>query len=146
MSRKAEVIRSIKFVLFSISAGVIQIVSFALLNELTLWPYWPSYLISLILSVLWNFTINRRYTFYSASNVPVAMFKVFLFYLVFTPASTLLGAFLADKLFWNDYIVTIINMLLNFVLEFIYDRFYVFGSSIDTNDIAKKKAEKEELS
>lgn len=141
MDRK-EIVRSVKFVLFSISAGIIQIVSFALLNELTTWPYWPSYLISLVLSVLWNFTINRRYTFYSASNVPVAMFKVFLFYLVFTPASTLLGAFLADSLMWNDYVVTLVNMLLNFVLEFLYDRFYVFSSTIDTNDIALRKQEK----
>lgn len=137
-----EIIRSVKFVLFSISAGIIQIVSFALLNELTAWPYWPSYLISLVLSVLWNFTVNRRYTFCSASNVPAAMFKVFLFYLVFTPASTFLGAFLADNLMWNDYVVTLVNMLLNFVLEFLYDRFYVFSSTIDTNDIAEKKRQK----
>ncbi len=136
---KKELLRSIKFTVFSISAGLIEMGSFALLNELTDWSYWPSYLIALLLSVLWNFTLNRRYTFQSASNVPVAMVKVLAFYVVFTPLSTLLGNWLAEDLLWNDYVVTIINMLLNFVLEFLYDRFYVFRDSIDTNDLAKKK-------
>ena len=136
---KKEWIRTIKFVFFSISAGLIEMASFALLNELTNWSYWPCYLIALALSVLWNFTLNRRYTFQSANNVPVAMLKVLVFYCVFTPLSTLLGNFLAEDLLWNEYVVTILNMLLNFVLEFLYDRFYVFRDSIDTNDVAKKK-------
>ena len=85
-----DLIRSVKFTLFSVSAGVIQIGSFTLLNELLHLDYWVSYLIALILSVLWNFTLNRRYTFQSANNVPLAMLKVAAFYLVFTPASTLL--------------------------------------------------------
>ena len=63
-----ELLRTLKFVLFSISAGLIEIIAFSLLNELTGWSYWPCYLIALILSVLWNFTLNRRYTFQSASN------------------------------------------------------------------------------
>lgn len=138
MDKKAELLRSVKFLLFSVSAGLIEIVSFALLNELLGWPYWPCYLIALILSVLWNFTLNRRYTFRSANNVPIAMAKVFLFYLVFTPASTLFGNWLAEDLMWNEYLVTAINMVLNFVLEFLYDRFYVFRGSIDTNSLAQK--------
>ena len=136
---KKELLRSVKFTLISISAGLVEIGSFALLNELTHWSYWPCYLIALALSVLWNFTLNRRYTFQSASNVPIAMVKVLLFYAVFTPLSTLLGDWLAEDLLWNEYLVTGINMLLNFVLEFLYDRFYVFRGSIDTNDLAKKK-------
>ena len=135
---KKELLRSIKFTLISISAGLVEIGSFALLNELTHWSYWPCYLIALALSVLWNFTLNRRYTFQSASNVPIAMVKVLLFYAAFTPLSTLLGDWLAEDLLWNEYLVTGINMLLNFVLEFLYDRFYVFRGSIDTNDLAKK--------
>ena len=135
---KKELLRSIKFTLFSISAGLIEMAAFALLNELTGWSYWPCYLIALLLSVLWNFTLNRRYTFQSASNVPIAMVKVLAFYAVFTPLSTLLGNWLAEDLLWNDYLVTGINMLLNFVLEFLYDRFYVFRNSIDTNELAKK--------
>lgn len=136
--KKTELLRSLKFLFFSVSAGIIEIVSFAILNELLGWPYWPCYLIALILSVIWNFTLNRRYTFRSASNVPVAMAKVFLFYLVFTPASTVLGNWLAEDLGWNEYLVTALNMIMNFVLEFLYDRFVVFRDSIDTNALAKK--------
>ena len=136
--RHKELLRSLKFLLFSISAGVIEIVAFSLLNELTGWSYWPCYLIALVLSVLWNFTLNRRYTFLSASNVPAAMIKVFAFYCVFTPASTVLGNFLAESLHWNEYLVTVINMAANFTLEFLYDRFFVFRDSLDTNELAKK--------
>ena len=106
MNEKAELWRSLKFLFFSVSAGIIEIAAFALLNETLGWPYWPCYLIALVLSVLWNFTLNRRYTFRSANNVPV----------------------------------TGINMVLNFVLEFLYDRFFVFGDSLDTNSLAKKEA------
>lgn len=130
-----ELLRTLKFVLFSISAGVIEILAFSLLNELTRWSYWPCYLIALILSVLWNFTLNRRYTFQSASNVPVAMLKVFAFYCVFTPLSTIGGSYLADTLHWNEYLVTALNMVCNLTLEFLYDRFYVFRDSIDTREM-----------
>ena len=139
MDKRAELLRSLKFLLFSVSAGIIELVSFALLNETLGWPYWPCYLIALVLSVLWNFTLNRRYTFRSANNVPVAMAKVFLFYLIFTPASTIFGNWLAEGLHWHEYLVTGINMVLNFVLEFLYDRFFVFRDSIDTNSLAKKQ-------
>ena len=138
-NKKKELFRSLKFLCFSISAGVIEIVVFSLLNELTGWSYWPSYLIALVLSVLWNFTLNRRYTFQSANNIPVAMMKVALFYVVFTPVSTLLGNYLAEGLHWNEYLVTVLNMVMNFVLEFLYDRFFVFKDSIDTNEAAKKQ-------
>ena len=140
MSKK-ELLRSLKFLAFSLSAGVIELVCFSLLNELTGWSYWPCYLIALVLSVVWNFTLNRRYTFQSANNVPLAMLKVAGFYAVFTPASTWLGNYLAETLLWNEYLVTILNMVMNFVLEYLFDRFVVFRASIDTNDVAKKKAE-----
>ena len=133
-----EALRMVKFVLFSASAGIIQMGSFALLNELTGWSYWPCYLIALVLSVVWNFTLNRRFTFKSAANVPVAMAKVAAYYGVFTPLSTLLGNFLASGLLWNEYLVTAINMVLNFTTEFLYQRFFVFGSSIDTAGKAKE--------
>lgn len=138
MKQKSELLRSIKFLLFSISAGVIQILSFTLLNELLRLPYWVSYLIALVLSVVWNFTLNRRYTFQSANHVPTAMLKVALFYCVFTPASTWLEHWLTEGLLWNEYLVTGINMAANFVLEFLYDRFYVFRDSLDTNERGKK--------
>ena len=139
IKEKSELMRSIKFVLFSISAGIVQIVSFTILNELVgIKQEWISYLIALTLSVLWNFTFNRRYTFQSASNVPKAMALVALFYLVFAPASTYLEKFLTDGQGWNEYLVTLINMVLNLSLEFPYQRFVVFRNSIDTNDRAKK--------
>ena len=143
MKDKQEIWRAIKFLLFSASAGIIEIGSFALLNELTNWSYWPCYLIALVLSVLWNFTLNRKFTFRSANNVPVAMLKVALYYAVFTPLSTLLGNYLAETLGWNEYLVTAINMVLNFVTEFLYDTYVVFRGTIDTNDIAQKQREKE---
>ena len=139
MKDRKELWRAVKFLLFSASAGIIEIVSFALLNELTPWSYWPCYLIALVLSVLWNFTLNRRFTFRSANNVPVAMLKVAAYYAVFTPLSTMLGSWLADGLGWNEYLVTAINMVLNFVTEYLYDTFVVFRGTIDTNDLAKKK-------
>lgn len=136
---RKELLRSLKFLVFSVSAGIIEIAAFSLLNELSGWSYWPCYLIALILSVLWNFTLNRRYTFQSANNIPVAMVKVAAFYCVFTPVSTILGNYLAEGLGWNEYLVTVLNMVANFVLEFLYDRFFVFRDSMDTNSVAKKK-------
>ena len=133
MSNKGkEFWRFVKFTLFSISAALVEMGSFALLNELTAWSYWPCYLIALVLSVIWNFTLNRKFTFQSAANVPVAMLKLLGYYAVFTPLSTLLGSYLADTLMWNEYLVTILNMLLNFATEFLFQRFCVFGKSIDT--------------
>lgn len=135
-----ETLRAIKFTLFSISAGVIQILAFTLLNECSPLPEHISYLIALVLSVLWNFTFNRKYTFQSAGNVPKAMALVALFYCVFTPVSTLLEKALVGAN-WNEYVVTVINMLLNFVTEYLYDKFVVFRNDIDTNAAAKQKQE-----
>ena len=132
-AKKNELMRTVKFTLFSISAGIIQIGTFTLMNELLHWDYWVSYLISLVLSVIWNFTFNRKFTFKSAANVPIAMLKVFGYYLVFTPLSTLLEKYLTDTCGWNEYLVTVINMVINFVTEFLFDRFVVFRDSIDTN-------------
>ena len=121
-----------KFVLFSASAGLIEIGSFALLNELLDWPYWPSYLIALTLSVIWNFTLNRKFTFRSAANVPRAMLLVAAYYAVFTPATTILGNWLAEDLGWNEYLVTGINMLLNVTTEFLWQKYVIYRHQIDT--------------
>ena len=146
-SKKAEGIRVLKFFLFSVSAGVIEIVSETLLEKCLPWEvmtanpqikYWVSYLIALILSVIWNFTFNRKFTFKSATNVPIAMLKVALFYVVFTPATTLLQKYLcsfdwgaADN--FKGQLTTCINMVLNLTTEYLYDRFFVFRDSLDTN-------------
>ena len=130
---KKEIIRTIKFILFSASAGVIQVLSFTVFEEVFHLVHWLSYLASLVLSVLWNFTLNRKFTFYSANNIPIAMMKVAIFYIVFTPLSTWWTAVLTGaKIGWNEYLVLIITMLINFVTEYLYDRFLVFGNSIDT--------------
>jgi len=121
-----------KFAFFSVSAGLIEIGAFTLLNEVFHLPYWISYLVALVLSVLWNFTLNRRFTFKSVVNVPIAMLKVAAFYAVFTPLSTALEHWLTTSLGWNEYLATGTNMLLNFVTEFLYQRYFVFGKSLDT--------------
>ena len=140
---RSELIRTIKFVLFSISAGVIEIGVFTVLYELLHWEYWVAYLIALVLSVVWNFTLNREFTFRSANNVPVAMLKVAAYYAVFTPVTTVLGNYLEGTCGWNGMLVTVMNMLLNFVTEYLYDRFVVFGKSIDTNSRARSKSQSE---
>ena len=126
-----EWLRLLKFLLFSASAGAIQFASFALLNEFTGWRYWPCYLISLLLSILWNFTFNRRFTFKSNANITRAMILVLVFYTIFTPVTTILGDWLAEDLMWNEYVVTIINMLLNLSLEYLYQRYVVYRNKID---------------
>lgn len=142
---KKEFWRAVKFVLFSISAGVIQIVSFTLLQEVVIkdvtQPYGWSYFISLTLSVVWNFTFNRKFTFKSANNVPIAMLKVLGYYVVFTPVS-IFGGIALVNLGWNPYLVLAISMVVNFVTEYIFDSLVVFRNSIDTNDIAQKQAQK----
>ena len=129
-----EWVRVFKFVLFSASAGIIQIGSFTLLNEFTGWRYWPCYLISLLLSIFWNFTFNRRFTFKSNANITRAMLLVLAFYAVFTPATTILGDWLAEDLLWNEYLVTGINMLLNVSLEYLYQRYVVYRNRIDNRE------------
>lgn len=140
------IIQAVKFALFSASAGIIQVVSFTVLNEVVLNlgfiqslmaentafagimknEYGPIYLIALVLSVLWNFTFNRKFTFKSATNVPIAMAKVALFYAIFTPISTVLGNYFTGTKGVNEYIVLGVTMLFNLTLEFIYDKYFVF--------------------
>ena len=139
--KRTELIRTIKFVLFSISAGAIELGSFTVMYEVLHWEYWVAYLIALVLSVVWNFTLNREFTFRSATNVPIAMLKVAAYYAVFTPATTLLGHYLEGTCGWDGMVVTILNMVLNFVTEYLYQRFFVFGKSIDTNERARAKGQ-----
>ncbi len=123
--KKKTMFQAIKFFLFSVSAGIIQIAVFTLLNELIKLSYWPAYLIALVCSVVWNFTFNRKITFKSANNIPIAMAKVFAYYLVFTPLSTWWGDAL-ERVGWNEYIILGLTMIVNFVTEFLYCKFFVF--------------------
>ena len=133
----------LKFTLFSISAGLIQIAAFTLMETVFHLPYWPSYLTALVLSVLWNFTFNRRYTFRSDASVGRSMLLVALFYAVFTPVSTW-GGHVLTTAGWNDFLVLAITMAVNFVTEFLYQRFVVYRNRIDTNDVARRANEKAE--
>ena len=130
---KKELWRALKFTVISLSAGIIQIGSFTLLNELVLGEERAaiSHFIALVLSVIWNFTINRKVTFKSSNNVVKSMILVALFYVVFTPASTLFMHW-ATEAKWNEYLVEGINMLANFVLEYLFTRFVVYRNSCDT--------------
>ena len=134
----------VKFTLFSISAGLIQIAAFTLMETVFHLPYWPSYLTALVLSVLWNFTFNRRYTFRSDASVARSMLLVALFYAVFTPVSTWWGHALTSA-GWNDFLVLAGTMVVNFVTEFLYQRFVVYRNRIDTNDVARRAGERAEV-
>ena len=134
----------LKFTLFSISAGLIQIAAFTLMETVFHLPYWPSYLTALVLSVLWNFTFNRRYTFRSDASVARSMLLVALFYAVFTPVSTWWGHALTSA-GWNDFLVLAGTMVVNFVTEFLYQRFVVYRNRIDTNDVARRAGERAEV-
>ena len=123
--KKESILQAVKYALIAASAGIIQTLSFTILEEVFHLPYWPSYLTALILSVVWNFTFNRKYTFHSSANVPKAMMLVFLFYLVFTPLSTYIGALLSEKGI-NDYLILGGTMLVNLVTEFLYQKNIVF--------------------
>ena len=142
---KTEFIRFLKFLVFSCTAGIIQFGTFTLLNEVAHLSYWPSYLIALILSIVYNFTVNRKFTFKSANNIPIAMTLVLAYYAVFTPLSTLWGDVLTQKAHWNEYIVLAGTMVINFVTEFLWSRYVVFRKSIDTNKSKKKKNKTENL-
>lgn len=131
----------LKFTLFSISAGLIQIAAFTLMETVFHLPYWPSYLTALVLSVLWNFTFNRRYTFRSDASVARSMLLVALFYAVFTPVSTWWGHALTTA-GWNDFLVLAGTMVANFVTEFLYQRFVVYRNCIYTNDVARRASKK----
>lgn len=146
--KNKNLLQAIKFALFSASAGIIQVASFTLLNEVVLpninihneklmailsAEYGVCYLVALTLSVLWNFTFNRRFTFKSAANIPVAMAKVFGFYLVFTPVSVYLGELATGKGV-NEYIVLALTMLSNMVLEYLFCKFVVYRNQENTID------------
>ncbi len=156
MTKKESRLQALKFALFSASAGIIQVVSFTLFNELIVpnlhikneflmillsSEYGACYLIALVLSVLWNFTFNRKFTFKSAANVPIAMLKIFGFYCVFTPVSTIIGEAVVQNISWAgaEYVVLACTMLTNMITEFLFCKYVVYKNSMNTNDLAQKE-------
>lgn len=132
-SKHENLVQAVKFTLFSISAGIIQVLSFTLLYEVLKLVYWPAYLIALILSVVWNFTFNRKFTFKSAANVPIAMLKVLGYYAVFTPLTTWGGNYL-ESINWDGFLILALTMILNFITEFLFTKYVVFRNQINTAD------------
>lgn len=153
-SKKENALQAVKFALFSASAGIIQVVSFTVLDlvfknieaESELMQllfrseYGVQYLTALVLSVIWNFTFNRKFTFKSATNIPKAMLKVFGYYCVFTPLSTWLGALATANFDLGDgfgkYLVLAVTMITNMVTEFLFCKYVVYKDSVNT---AEKK-------
>ena len=133
MTSKENSAQIIKFVLFSISAGVIQVIVFTFMLELLHIAYWGSYLTALIASVIYNFTVNRRFTFKSANNIPLAMIQLGIYYAIFTPLSTWWGAALVG-IGWIEYIVLGLTMITNLVTEFCVNRFIIYRNSMNTRD------------
>lgn len=131
-SAKKQFIQILAFTGFSISAGIIQLLSFTILYEWGAWlKWWPAYLISIVLSVIWNFTFNRKFTFRAANNVPLAMVLVVVYYCAFIPVSVFGGNALEAA--WGEklgVIVTVIMMVINFVTEFLWDKFVVFNEKV----------------
>lgn len=145
LTKKQNLLQGFKYLLFATSAGIIQAASFTLMNEMIRWDYWPSYLIALTLSVVYNFTVNRKFTFKSAKNVPLAMMQIIAYYIVFTPLSTWWGEALT-RAGWNEYIVLFGTMVINLVTEFSVYRFIVFRNHMYTNkegqaELAKQQSE-----
>lgn len=131
-SAKKQFIQILVFTGFSISAGIIQLLSFTILYEWGAWlKWWPAYLISIVLSVIWNFTFNRKFTFRAANNVPLAMALVVVYYCAFIPVSVFGGNALEAA--WGEklgVVVTVIMMVANFVTEFLWDKFVVFNDKV----------------
>lgn len=139
LDKKTEFLRAVKYILITISAGIVQIVSFAIFTEILKMTYWPSYLIALILSVVWNFTINRKYTFRTVANIHLAMLEVFGYYVIFTPLSTWWGDALVN-IGWNNFVVLGFTMLINFLTEYLFYFFVVYRNKID--NALKQREEK----
>ena len=150
LSKKQKALMKLKFFLFSVSAGAIQLLTTTILNtvvhldrysgldELLGHEFGLAYFIGLVLSVIWNFTLNRKFTFKSANNVPIAMLKMLGFYCVFAPLSIWWTVKLTD-LNWPWLVVQLGTMLVNLVTEYLFCQFVVYKGSIYTNDAAKEE-------
>ena len=142
LNKRKEFFRALKFLMFSISAGLIDMGSFALLDLIPGLDYVIKAYISITLSVVWNFTLNRKFTFKAANSIPIAMIKTLCFYVVFAPLSIhLADMYLVKTLGWNEILVKAVTMVINFVTEFLFQRFFVYGKAVDS---AEKKGKDEE--
>lgn len=162
--KNKEFLRTLKYALIAVSAGVIQFVSSTVLKLIldatglagqrmhfitdTETTAFISETVGLVLSVLWNCTFNRKYTFKAANNIPVAMCLALVFYVPFYPFQIWYMATVQNGLanigIWGFIISLITCMIINGVLEFLWQRFVVFRKSLDTNNSAKKEEQQQE--
>lgn len=158
--KNGSVWQAIKYFLCAASAGLIQFVTFTIMKTAfdktgvtesmgTMWFFqdinkttFIATTIALGLSVLWNFTLNRKFTFKAANNVPLAMGLAFLFYVPFYPFQTwYVGAVenainnsVGYEASWGAIIAEGTVMLINGILEFCWQKFVVFRNSGKTEE------------
>ncbi|MDE7330601.1 MAG: GtrA family protein [Clostridia bacterium] len=131
MTKTQQFLQFLKFTAFSASAGVIQLLTTTTLHQWTGWLidyYWIAYIIGLTLSVIWNFTFNRKFTFKEAHNIKLAMVLVILYNCIIVIPLAFGGNEL-ERLWGPDLgiVVTVITLLINFVTEFAWDKLVVFN-------------------
>ena len=150
--KNGSVWQAIKYFLCAASAGLIQFVTFTIMKTAfdktgvtqsmgTMWFFsdinkttFIATTIALGLSVLWNFTLNRKFTFKAANNVPLAMSLAFLFYVPFYPFQTwyvgtienAINESVGYEASWGAIIAEGTVMLMNGILEFLWQKFVVF--------------------
>lgn len=128
------------FLYFSLGAGVIKLVSFLLLSlidsghgaVLVL-----AEIVSVVLSGLFNFTWNRKFTFRSTNNIVPGMFLYGLYSLIATPA---VASFIVDltRRGWADWLAKAMKMALHFILDSLYCKFVIFRQVKERASVRKK--------
>ena len=151
--KNSSVWQAVKYFLCAASAGLIQFVTFTILSTVfdktgvtasmgKMWFFgemdkslFTATTIALGLSIIWNFTLNRKFTFKAANNVPLAMGLAFLFYVPFYPFQTwyvgavtgaIRDAIGQPEATWPSIIAEGTVMLINGILEFCWQKFVVF--------------------
>jgi len=117
--------QALKFMFFLIIAEIIQAALFTLFSEIFLLDAWKCHLISQIFSVFLLFFLNHHYTFKASERLFTALLLTAVFYLFFTPLSTLYVREMAAR--HNRYLVELSILLINLVLEFLYSKYLVYG-------------------
>lgn len=152
--KRKGVMQFIKYALCAASAGIIQIVLFSILQavipsngktihfiveDMDLVTFIAT-TVALCASILWNFTFNRKFTFKDAGNVPKAMILAFLFYVPFYPFQTwyvhTIKSLLVEAIGTDGagIIAEGTVMIINFALEFMWQKFVVFRKPKDKQE------------
>ena len=146
--KRKTLFQIIKYAICTASAGLIEFITFTILTKTPIlssmanekvWFFTENNLawfvataIALFLSIVWNFTINRKFTFKSAGNVPRAMSLAFLFYVPFFPFKLWFNSYMPEHLGVDSLLIEVITMLINGVLEFCWQKFVIYRKEQDT--------------